>query len=306
MVCISSDYMTLNLHLLRIFGAVVENGSFSQAARKLYISQPAVSQAVQELERQVELPLVIRSGRRIKLTEAGSLLYDYTRQILATEHAAELALEQLRGLEHGQLAIGASSTIGVYLLPRLLSIFHRRYPGIRLRLDIGSTAQIVERLLVADLDTALVEGPVTHPHIAAQFWRDDQLVVIAMPAHSVICEQPVSLQRLLAEPFVCREPTSGTREIIDAAFQERGMERNIAIELGSTEAIKQAVIAGLGLAVVSVATVSSEVALGNLAVLDVSELAIQRPLKQLTVSGRPASPALVAFQALLDDTKEMT
>lgn len=293
--------MTLNLHLLRIFGAVVEHGGFSQAARKLYISQPAVSQAVQELERQVELPLVIRSGRTIRLTEAGRLLYDYTRQILATEHAAELALEQLRGLERGQLAIGASSTIGVYLLPRLLSIFHQRYPGIRLRLDIGSTAQIVERLLTAELDTALVEGPVPHPHIDAQFWRDDQLVVIAMPAHPITHEQPVSLQRLLAEPFVCREPTSGTREIIDAVFHERGAARQIAIELGSTEAIKQAVMAGLGLAIVSVATVSSELVLGNLAILDVPELTICRPLKQLTVAGRPASPALVAFQALLND-----
>ncbi|MCC7446348.1 MAG: LysR family transcriptional regulator [Anaerolineae bacterium] len=296
--------MTLNLHLLRIFGAVVDSGSFSGAARKLYISQPAVSQAVQELERQVGLSLLIRSGRSIRLTEAGRLLYDYTRQILATEHAAELALEQLRGLEHGQLAIGASSTIGVYLLPRLLSSFHQRYPGIRLRLDIGSTAQIVERLLTADLDTALVEGPVAHPHITTQFWRDDALVVIAMPTHPIAHEQPVALSRLLAEPFVCREPTSGTREIIDVVFQERGVAREIAIELGSTEAIKQAVMAGLGLAIVSVATVASELALGNLAVLHVPDLAIRRPLKQLTVIGRPASPALVAFQALLNDAGE--
>src|SRR5690242_9690611 len=143
----------MNLHLLRLFATVAEQGSFSRAASLLYISQPAISKGVQELERQLGTTLLDRSGRGVALTEAGETLLPHAQHLFAVERAAETALEQLEGLERGQLAIGASSTIGIYLLPPLLGRFRQRYPGIRLFLDIGNTQQIGERLRMTPLDT---------------------------------------------------------------------------------------------------------------------------------------------------------
>ncbi|MBZ0302445.1 MAG: LysR family transcriptional regulator, partial [Anaerolineae bacterium] len=173
--------MTMNLYLLRVFATVAEHGSFSQAARALYISQPAVSKGVQSLEQQIGMRLLDRSHRDISLTEAGHLLYDYAQRIFAAERAAESALEQLNGLERGHLALGASHTIGTYLLPPLMGLFHQRYPGVRLSLEIANTQQILIDLRTRPLDLAFVEGPVSDANLVVAPWRTDRLVVIAPP-----------------------------------------------------------------------------------------------------------------------------
>jgi DNA-binding transcriptional LysR family regulator len=289
----------MNLHLLRLFATVAEQGSFSRAASMLYISQPAISKGVQELERQLGTALLDRSGRGVTLTEAGATLFQHAQQLFAVERAAEAALEQLEGLERGQLAIGASSTIGIYLLPPLLGRFRQRYPGIRLFLDIGNTQQIGERLRTTPLDTVFVEGPVDLPHTDVRPWRDDRLVVIAAPDHWLVGQRNVPIHVALAEPFVLREQGSGTRNVIEQALRERGVALRITMELGSTEAIKQVVSAGLGLAIVSEATIALELLAGRLAILDVPELTLGRVLTQLHVVGRPPSRALQAFEALL-------
>jgi DNA-binding transcriptional LysR family regulator len=233
------------------------------------------------------------------LTEAGALLYRHATQIFAAERAAEVALAQLHGLEHGHLAIGASSTIGIYLLPKLLGIYRRRHPKVQLFLDIGNTQQIVERLHTKPLDMAFVEGPVSASDIRVKPWRTDRLVVIAAPNHPLVEQEIISLHRLLREPFVMREPGSGTREVAEAAVRERDGTLKIAMELGSTEAVKQAVAAGLGLAIVSEATIIVERAIGRLTVLPVAGLEMERMLTQLFIVGRPESRALAAFQSLL-------
>jgi DNA-binding transcriptional LysR family regulator len=289
----------LNLHLVRLFAAVAQTGSFSRAAESLHISQPAISKAVQELERQLGTALVDRSGRAVALTETGALLYGHAQQLFAVERAAETALAQLQSLERGRLAIGASSTIGIYLLPAIMGSFRRRHPGVELFLDIGNTQQIVERLRTFSLDTAFVEGPVDQPDLHVTPWRDDELVVIAAPDHALLAQQPVPLARLLAEPFVMREPGSGTREVTEVALRERQARVTIVMEPGSTEAVKQAVGAGLGLALVSRATITHEVALGRLTVVTVQDLTIRRTLAQVRVAGRPPSRALQAFDTLL-------
>lgn len=289
----------MNLHLLRLFATVAEHGSFSRAASLLYISQPAISKGVQELERQLGTALLDRSGRGVALTEAGAILLQHAQQLFAVERAAEAALEQLEGLERGQLAIGASSTIGIYLLPPLLGRFRQRYPGIRLFLDIGNTQQIGERLRTTPLDTVFVEGPVDLQHTDVTPWRDDTLVVIAAPHHTLVGKRHIPLHDVLGEPFVLREGGSGTRNVIEQALHERGIALKVLMELGSTEAIKQVVCAGLGLAIVSEATIGLELQAGRLAVLDVPELTLARTLTRLHVIGRPASRALQAFEALL-------
>jgi len=292
----------LNLHLVRIFVAVAETQNFSRAAEQTYISQPAVSRGIQELERQLGLPLFDRVGRSIHLTEAGKILYANARTIFASERAAETALEQLRGLHGGHLAIGASGTIGSYILPAVLGAFSQLYPAINLFLDIGNTPQIADKLLHAQLDTAFVEGAVNPSSFEIHHWRDDQLVVIASRGHPLITKCPLSLDDLQDITFILREPESGTRLIIEKVLYDKGVTIRSGLELSSNEAIKQAVMAGLGLAIVSQETIRLEVEMNRLAVLDIPDLVIVRPLIRLEVYGRPPSPALKAFQSYLQQT----
>ena len=291
----------MNLHLLRIFATVAEYGSFSQAAQRLYISQPAVSKAVQELERQLGTILIDRSGHKVLLSEAGILLQQHAQQIFALERSAETTLEQLHGLERGHLALGGSHTTGTYLLPPTLGLFHRQYPGIKLSLEIGNTQQVVDRLLAGILDMAFVEGPVEESNVLIRPWRVDKLVVIASPDHPLVNQQPVSLDQLLAEPFIMREQGSGTRTIIEQAFRERNLRIQIAMELGSNQVVKQAVSAGLGISIVSESTIIVALKAGMLAVLDVPDFALTRTLAQIAVKGRLPSYALSAFQKLLTE-----
>ena len=293
--------MALNLHLLRIFTTVATTRSFSQAAKQLYISQPAVSRGVQELERQLDLVLIDRSMTSFTLTEGGRLLYQHGLHIFAAERAAELALEELHGLVRGQLALGASQTIGTYLLPPLLRQFHRRYPGVRLMLDILNTHQIIERLISAPLDLAFVEGPVDLPNLIITPWRVDTLVVIAAPDYPLVTKERLGVADILAEPFIMREMGSGTRENIERAVQERGLQLNVAMELGGTSAIKEAVAAGLGISIVSEATIKLERKVGTLVVLDVPDFILTRTMSQISVAQRPLSRAATIFQTMIKD-----
>jgi DNA-binding transcriptional LysR family regulator len=293
--------MAINLHLLRIFVAVSQQKSFSAAAKALYISQPAVSKSIQKLEEELDLALFDRSGRNLELTEAGLLLLEYALRLFAIEHGAEDALAQLRGLEHGHLAIGASQTIGTYLLPSLLGEYHQHYPGIRLSLLIGNTLQVVEQLRTSPLDLAFVEGPVTGDDLLISPWRNDQLVVIAPPHHPLIAEQPVTIDRIAGYPYVQREPGSGTREIVEQVFHQHGLELNVSLELGSNEAVKQAVIAGLGISIVSRATVVLETTAGKLMTIDTRDFSLSRRLTKIVVQERPVSRAATAFETLLKE-----
>jgi DNA-binding transcriptional LysR family regulator len=291
--------MSLNLYLLRIFATVAQTHSFSRAAKTLYISQPAVSKGVQALEKQVGMPLIDRSARRFALTEAGEILYQHAARIFALEQEAEAALDQLQGLVTGHLSLGASYTIGNYVLPAMLGRFHGMYPGVRLSLEIGSTNQMVERLSAGPLDMAFVEGPVDAPNLVISPWRTDTLVIIARPDHPLTREETLSAQQVFAQPFILREPGSGTREIIETALRRRGLELHVRMELGTNEAIKQAVQAGPGIAMMSETAVRLERSAGLLTTLDVPDFSLTRPFRRLVVAGKPLSRAAAAFQTLL-------
>jgi DNA-binding transcriptional LysR family regulator len=291
--------MSLNLYLLRIFAAVAETRSFSRAAKTLYVSQPAVSKGVQALEKQVGMPLIDRSARRFALTEAGEILYQHAARIFELEQEAEAALDQLQGLVTGHLSLGASYTIGNYVLPAMLGRFHGIYPGVHLSLEIGSTNQMIERLSAGPLDMAFVEGPVDMPNLVITPWRTDTLVIVARPDHPLTREGPLTARQVFAQPFILREPGSGTREIIETALGRRGLEIHVAMELGTNEAIKQAVQAGQGIAMMSETAVRLERAAGLLAVLDVPDFTLTRPFRRLVVAGKPLSRAAAAFQTLL-------
>ena len=291
--------MTINLHHLRIFARVAEQGGFSRAASALRISQPAVSKSVAELERQLGTTLIDRTGRTTTLTDAGAMLFTRARELFAVEQSAEDELRTLKGLEGGVLRIAASTTIVNYLLPAYLARFRDAHPRVTLRVASANTRDVARAMLGRRADIALVEGPVEHDRLETLPWREDELVVIAHPGHALAHRRRLRLADLSDAPFIVRERGSGTRRVAEEALASHGVSVNVGLELASTEAIKQAVGAGLGLAIVSRAAIVDQVALGRIIVLPVHDVSFARTLSELRYLGRAPSAAAVAFRKLL-------
>jgi molybdate transport repressor ModE-like protein len=292
----------VNLHLLRIFSAVAQHASFSRAAEALHISQPAVSKGVRELEAQLGSPLVERGPGGVRLTEAGRVLITHARVLFAAEQAAEEALEALRGLHHGTLRIGASTTVATYFLPPLLGKFYRAHPAVELRLTSANTAKVADLLLHRELDVALVEGPLESDDIIVKPWRTDELVFIVPGEHPFANrKRPVQLNALAGEVLVLREPGSGTRDVAWEALKDAGLTPRRILEVSSNEAITRVVAAGLGVGIVSSIVAADQITLGRLKSLTVEGLTIQRSLTRLFLPNRQPSPAAVAFECLLDN-----
>ncbi|MBR0670056.1 LysR family transcriptional regulator [Roseomonas soli] len=290
----------MNLHLLRLFDAVAGRASFSRAAEALHISQPAVSKGVRELEAQLGSPLLERGPGGIRLTEAGRVLAGHARTIFAAEGSAEEELAALRGLTRGVLRIGASTTVATYVLPPLLGAFHRSHPQVELRLTSANTRAIADLLLRRELDLAIVEGPVGDPSLQVTRWREDAMVLIAAPAHRLALRKgPVPITVLAEEILIVREPGSGSGEIVDTALAAKGIVPRQQLEVGSTEAIKQVVMAGVGVALISADAAADQIALGKLRVVRLRDFVLRRDFNRLSVAGRQLSPAAMAFQGLL-------
>jgi len=296
--------MALNLHHLRLFTAVADERGFGRAATALRLSQPAISRAIAELERGVGLPLLDRSGKAVRLTDAGERLYARARELFGVERAAEQELSELRGLQGGVLRVAASTTIATYVLPKLLGQFRASHPAVRINVLSANTRSVAKMLLEWRVDIALVEGPVAHQRMDVRPWMEDELVLIASPAHRFARDHRASLAELAAEPFIVREPGSGTREVMRRALEAHGVKLGRTMRLGGTEAIKQGVAAGLGLAFVSKAAVGDQVALGTIAVVPVPGLSIGRTFAELRLRGRAASPPAQAFAQLLGSRSE--
>lgn len=291
----------LNFNHLRLFLAVVERGGVTAGADAAGVSQPAVSAAVRSLEREVGLPLLERVGRGVQPTDAGLLLADYARRIFALEADGRRAMDEARGLERGRLAVGTSTTVGIYLMPRLLGRFHARHPAIALALDIGNTRQIVERLRRGALDLAVVEGPVAADDLDVAPYLPDELVLVAAPTDPLAAAGDIAPEDLATVPFIAREAGSGTREVVERAFARWGVTPTIAMEIGHTEAIKQAVAAGLGVSILSRLTVERELALGTLRQIPIAAEPIERQFSLVRRRDARPSGAARAFLRLLID-----
>jgi DNA-binding transcriptional LysR family regulator len=294
--------MPLNLHLLRLFAAVARHRSFSRAAEALHLSQPAVSKGVRDFEAQIGSRLLER-GRQfgVTLTEAGDLLMRHAATLFAAERAAEEELAALRGLYRGSLSVGASTTIATYQLPPFLGAFHKRYPGVELRLTSGNTRTIAELLSARELDIALVEGPVADPGLEVRPWREEEMVLISAPDHPLArARAPIAAEAFADEIVLIREPGSGTRDVVLAALDAHRIVPGSILEVGSTEAIKQIVAGGLGIAIVSASAAADQIALGKLNILKPRNFAVHRMLTRLSLRARQPTPAAAAFDALLD------
>lgn len=241
-------------HKLRVFCAVAETKSFSKASELIHLTQPAVSLQIQAMEELYETRLFDRSGNTINLTPAGEILYKRAKEILALYAEAQQNISEITGAIKGSLSIGASSTIGNYLLPHIIAAFKKKVPQVNISLVVSNTKTITEKLNAGEIDIALVEGDVSKQRFSVETLISDELVVIMSPAHPWAERRNLPAIELTKEPLILREEGSGTRQIIIKHLEEHGLKLDqlkIALVMGSTEAIKGAVEEGLGVAIMS-------------------------------------------------------
>jgi len=278
---------------LKVFRTVAEQLSFRQAAEVLHLTQPAVTQQIKTLESEVGFPLFDRSGDTIQLSTAGKALLPYAHKMASLAAEAERELSLLRGEEQGELKIGASTTIAQYLLPKLIGEFSRLNPGIRFSVVGANTAQIVSRLLDRSIALGLVEGPSLRRDLKVERFLADEIAVV-VPANHEWIGHSISPEQLATAKLIMREQGSGTRRVVEAALRQVGVhitEQNLAMELDSTEAIKSAVEAGLGIGFVARRALHKEFKLGTLVELTVKRLAIERQFTILRLRGpEPTGP----------------
>lgn len=292
----------LNLNHLRVFRSVSETNSITEAARQLHISQPAASKQLAELESHLGVTLLERRPRGVRLTAAGEVLSRHARRLFQEEEAAEAALEALLGLELGHLSLAASTTIGSYIVPAVFGELHAAHPNVKLQLEIGNAARVEELVLGGQLDLGLSEGTPVAESLHVEVFTHDRMILIAAPDHSLAIQAqrgPLEARVLESVPFIVRERGSGTREVVEGALERHGLSVAPVMSLGSTEAIKNAVARGLGVALVSSLTIELELSSGRLLALDLADLSIRRALHLLTLEGKPPSPAAAEFLRLL-------
>jgi DNA-binding transcriptional LysR family regulator len=291
----------MNLNHLAIFRAVAVCQSVSAAARSLHITQSAVSKQLGEFEQRLGVQLFDRRPRGMQPTEAGRLLLGYAQRLFAIEAEAEAALGDLHAQRRGRLALGASRTLGGYLLPPLLAAYRERYPGVELSLRVENTQAIEDKLVAGEIDIGFSEGIIGNPQLSYAAFARDELVLVAAPGHAVAGEGAIALSRLAQLPLLLHEPGSGTRAVTERALEAKGLSLRPAMTLASTEAIKQTVAAGTTVAILSTLAVRADVAAGRLRVIPLRGLRIHRPLYRVQLRHAWNSPALSAFLGLLEE-----
>jgi DNA-binding transcriptional LysR family regulator len=286
---------------IRVFQAVARHLSFSRAAESLSISQPGVTFHIKALEREYGTPLLERIGKRLFLTDAGRTLLGYANRVTLLEEEARVAIEELKGLQSGLLVVGASATIGIYLLPEVVGEFRNRHPGIKVSLRVGNKRHTLERLMNNELDFGLVAGPVVDDALIGEPYLTDELVVIVAPAHRYSTADVVHPGELRRETFLVREPGSGTQELMEERLAHLRIAPADTMQLGSTEAIKQAVAANLGISIASRYSVQAELAGGRLCAANVPALKMQRQLLLLHHRDKRLTKTAIAFRLLLQE-----
>ncbi len=264
---------------LQVFHTVARLLSFTKAAEELHMTQPAVTFQVRQLEEQFNTRLFDRTHNRISLTDAGKRVFEYAERIFHLYSEMDNSVRELTGDISGVLILGASTTIAEYMLPELLGDFKSKHPEVTIRLKVANTDGIVSQVENNDIDLGVVEAPVNNKNLVVEECRTDQLVLIVPPGHELEHEKSVTMNRIAEYPFICREEGSGTREVMIESMQSAGIDpadMRIAMELGSLEAIKGAVESGMGVSILSKATLNKELKLGTLVAIEIDP-PINRP-----------------------------
>lgn len=290
----------LTFRQLSVFEAVARHLSFSRAAQELHLTQPAVSMQIKQLEENVGVALFEQLGKRIYLTEAGHELYHYSRVIAQQLAEVESVLAELKGLKRGKLKISVASTAN-YFAPQLLATFSQRFPTVTVSLNVTNRQTLLRQLTNNEMDMAIMGQPPDGLDLVAESFMDNPLVVIAPLNHPLARRKSIPLARLGEETFLIREEGSGTRMAMSRFFEAHGVPLQTGMEMSSTEAIKQAVQAGLGLGVVSLHTVELELSARRLKVLDVEGFPIRRHWYIVHRKDKRLSAAAQAFKNFLLD-----
>jgi DNA-binding transcriptional LysR family regulator len=283
------------LKQLRAFCAAARHRSFAKAAEELHLTPPAVTMQIKELESVVGLPLFDRGTRTVSLTMSGEYMVVYARRVLATLKDAEDAMARLRGAETGRITIGMVST-AKYYLPRLLARFRAEHRGVEMQLAVGNREQLVRQLHDNEVDLVVMGRPPRELDTRAEPFAAHPLAIVASPEHPLAKRRDIPPSALAEEEFIVREPGSGTRAAMEHFFREQHIAPPHVMEMASNETIKQAVIANMGLAFLSLHTAGLELATGQLVVLDVVGLPLLRRWHIVNLRGKPLSPAAEALR----------
>jgi DNA-binding transcriptional LysR family regulator len=295
----------MNLKQLEVFLAVAESGSFSRGAEASYLTQSTVSQHISALEAELEIRLLDRTPRGAQLTEAGKLLFMHARRIVNEIRETRSALARFRGIEDVSLTVGASSIPGIYLLPRLLPVLLRHHPGLHLTVHQGDSKEITERLIREEIELGVVGSRFEANGCDFTPVGTDRIILVAGIGHPWF-EHPFVLPgELHNQVFIFRESGSGTGKTVSEALNAAGIDLEdlqVKVRLGSNEAIKSAVVAGIGVSFIPAVSVCRELEQGELVEVHVSGLEITRQFFLVTRTGRELSPAATAFARIMRET----
>ncbi len=286
---------SVTLKQFRAFAATARHLSFAKAAEELHLTPPAVTMQVKELEAAVGLPLFDRGARTVALTTTGEYLLVYVRRMLATLKEAEDAMARLKGAQTGRITIGMVST-AKYFLPRLLAKFRAEHRGVEMQLSVGNREQLVKRLHDGEVDLAVMGRPPKELDTRAEPFAAHPHGIVASPEHPLARRRDIPASLLAGEEFIVREPGSGTRAAMEHYFREHHLSPPQVMEMSSNETIKQAVIANMGVAFLSLHTCALEIQTGQLVVLDVVDLPLVRRWHIVNLRGKPMSPAAEALR----------
>ena len=286
------------LHQLKVFEATARHGSFTRAAEELFLTQPTVSMQVKQLTKAIGLPLFEQVGKRLYLTDAGRELFSTCQEIFQNLEQLEMTIANLKGMKQGKLRLAVITTTK-YFMPRLLGPFCQRYPGIDVSLTVTNHERVIERLANNQDDLYVMSQLPDNIDIKAHPFLENPLVVVAPYNHPLAKEKNISLKRLAEEPFIMREPGSGTRRAFQKILDAEKLSVKVRLELGSNEAIKQAIAGGLGLSVLSRHTLLPENS--DLTVLDVEGFPIPREWYVVCLAGKQLSVVASTFLEYLQD-----
>jgi DNA-binding transcriptional LysR family regulator len=290
--------LMLDTHRLKIFLKIADLKSFSKAAETMYLTQPTVSQHMSSLEKYLGLKLFDRMGRKVILTRAGEILYRYAKQITSLSDEALQSLELLKGNQMGHIMLGASTIPGEYILPSLIGRFKILFPDITITLRIGDTEETVNDILNNNIELGMIGAKIKNPKLKLSYFMEEEMVLVVPNGHRWRNKTSIDVKELFDEPFIMRERGSGTRLSMEKKLHTMGImpeEFNITAEVGSSNAVKQAVKANIGISIISELAVKEEIKLQLLKKIDIKNIQFIRTFFIVQNKNKTPSPLCKAF-----------
>jgi DNA-binding transcriptional LysR family regulator len=288
----------MDLHQIEIFCTLIKLRSFSQAAEALYLTQPTVSSHIKNLEQELGVKLLDRLGKRVVPTEAGNILFRSGQKLIALRDHAREEIAAISGTIAGILKIGGSTIPGAYIMPPIIGAFRKKYPSVSVQLVIDDTAKVAEAVMNGNLSIGVVGARVIEPHLDAHPFLRDELVVAVPPGHAWAKRKSVAVDELRGEPFILREKGSGTRRIMEERLDKAGLplaDLNSVAVMGSSDAVRQSVKAGLGISILSIRALQDDIRSGRLAALRLKGIPIERSFSVILLKGKSRSLLCQAF-----------